>query len=60
MLHPNGAFNHVTDVVVGVGAELTPVRLGEELGEAAHHAERLLQVMGGDVGELLELGIGAR
>ena len=47
------------DVLVGAVVELTPVALLEQLREAGHLAQRLLEVVGGDVGELLELGVGA-
>ena len=44
---------------VGALVELPLVAPCEHLGEARHHAQRLLQVVRGDVGELLELGVRA-
>ena len=40
--------------------ELAPVAPRQELRVAGHHAQRLLQVVRGHVGELLQLAVGAR
>ena len=53
------AVDGEADELVGVVVELAPVAAGEELGVARHHAQRLLQVVRGDVGELLELRVRA-
>src|SRR5438093_7499868 len=45
------------DKLVGLGIELTPVALGEQLGETRHRAERFLEVVRGDVGELFQLRV---
>ena len=58
-LHPLGPVDGELDVLVGPFVELAPVALLEQLGEAGHLAERLLQVVGGYIGELLELDIGS-
>ena len=45
----------------GSGEFLRQTQGGVELGgEGLHLAQRLLEVVGGDRGELLELGVGAR
>ena len=58
VLHPLGAVDRVVDVLVGPLVELVGVALLQQLAEARHLAQRLLQVVGGDVGELLEVGVG--
>jgi hypothetical protein len=45
------------DEVVRVAVELAAVAAREELDVAPDHPQRLLQVVGGDVGELLEVGV---
>ena len=45
--------------VVGVGVELAVVAAAQQLQVAGDHAQRLGEVVRGDVGELLELGVGA-
>ncbi len=57
-LHPRGAVDRVVDVLVGPLVEPALVPLGQQIQEAGDHAEGLLEVVGGDVGELLELGVG--
>ena len=49
------AFNRVGNELIRILAELALVFPGEELGIACHHAERLLKVMRGGVGEVLEI-----
>jgi hypothetical protein len=56
-LHALGAVHGELDVLVGPGVELAGVTPLEQLGEARHLAQRLLQVVRSDVGELLELGV---
>ena len=58
-LHPLGAVHGELDVLVGPGVQLARVAALQQLGEARHLAQRLLQVVRGDVGELLELGVRA-
>ena len=55
LLHPLGAVDGELDVAVGALVELALVAALEHLGEARDLAQRLLQVVRGDVGELLEL-----
>lgn len=45
--------------IVGVAVELSLVAALQELAVARHHAKRLLEIVRGDVGELLELGVRA-
>src|SRR2546423_860188 len=58
-LHALGAVDGELDVLIGPLVELALVAALEELAEAGHLPERLLEVMGGDVGELLQVGVGA-
>ena len=55
-LHPLGAVHGVLDVLVRPGVELADIAALEQLAEARHLAQRLLEVVRGHVGELLELG----
>ena len=59
LLHPLGAVDREGDVLVGALVELPLVAALEHLGEARDLAQRLLEVVRGDVGELLELLVGA-
>src|SRR5215217_2141653 len=59
LLHPLGAVDGERDVAVGALVELALVAPLEHLGEARDLAQRLLQVVRGDVRELLELLVGA-
>ena len=59
-LHPPRAVDRVADVAVGALVELATVAAREELGVADDHPQRLLEVVRGDVGELLELGVRTR
>ena len=55
-LAPSTANADVFDAAL---VELVAVALLEQLAERGHLAQRLLQVVRGDVGELLEFGVGA-
>ncbi len=57
-LHALGAVDRVGDVLLGALVELLGVPGLEHLAEARHFAKRLLQVVRGDVGELLEIPVG--
>ena len=59
VLHAPRAVDGEADVLVGARVELAAVALLEQLAEARDLAQRLLEVVRGDVGELLELGVGA-
>ncbi len=59
-LHPLGAVHGEVDVLPAAVVELVGVALLQELAERRDLAQRLLQVVRGDVGELLELGVGAQ
>lgn len=58
-LHAVRPVDREVDVLVGPAVELPSVAPLEELGEAGDLAQRLLQVVGGHVRELLQLGVGA-
>ena len=58
-LHALGPVHGEVDVLVGALVELAAVALLEQLAERRHLAERLLQVVRGHVGELLQLGVRA-
>src|SRR5215471_1386659 len=58
-LHPLGAVHRVLDVLVGLGIQPTRVAALQQLAEAGHFAQRLLEVVRGDVGELLQFGVGS-
>ncbi len=58
-LHTVRAVDRVFDVLIGPGVQLATVAALEELGEAGDLPQRLLQIVGGDVRELLQLGVGA-
>ena len=57
-LHPLGAVHRVLDVLVGLGVQLARVAALQQLAEAGHLAQRLLQVVRGHVGELLQFRVG--
>ena len=57
-LHALGAVDGELDVLVGALVELPAVAALQELAEAGDLAQRLLQVVAGDVGELLEIAVG--
>ena len=57
LLHPLGAVDRELDVLLTALVELALVAALDELAEARHLAQRLLQVVRGDVRELLELGV---
>ena len=59
LLHPLGAVDGELDVAIGPLVELAAVAALEHLREARDLAQRLLQVVRRDVGELLELLVGA-
>lgn len=56
-LHTVGAVDGEGDVLVGPLVQLAPVAPLQELGEAGHLAQRFLQVVRGDVGELFQLRV---
>ncbi len=45
------------DILVGIGVEFSLIALREELHEVGDHAQGLAEVVGDDVGELLQLGV---
>ena len=57
-LHALGAVDREPDVFGTAFVELVAVPLLEQLAERRDLAQRLLQVVRGDVGELLEFGVG--
>ena len=58
-LHALGAVDGECDVLDAALVELVAVALLEQLAERRDLAQRFLQVVRGDVGELLEFGVGA-
>ena len=58
-LHPLRAVDREGDVLVGPLVELAGVAALQQLAEAGHLAQRLLQVVRGHVGELLQVAVGA-
>jgi hypothetical protein len=58
-LHARGPIDRVMNVFVGILVQLSVVALGQQLGVGRHHAQRLLQIMRGHVGKLLQIAIGA-
>ena len=58
-LHALGPVDREGDVLVGALVHLPAVALLQELREARDLAQRLLQVVRRDVGELLEVAVGA-
>ena len=59
-LHPLDPVDRERDVPVGVLVELPLVAPRQELGVIGDHPQRFLEVVRGDVGELLELLIRSR
>ena len=59
VLHALGAVHGEPDVLVRARVELAAVALLEQLAERRDLAQRLLEVVRGDVRELLELLVGA-
>ena len=53
-LHAPGAFHRVPDQFVGPGVEPVVIVLFQNFDAARHRPQRLLQVVGSDVSELLE------
>ena len=58
-LHPVCAVHREVDVLVGALVELSIVAASQEGDVARYHAERFLEVVGGDVGELLQFPVRA-
>ena len=57
-LHPFGAVDREPDVFGTALVELVAVAPLEQLAERGDLPQRLLQIVGGDIGELLEFGVG--
>lgn len=58
-LHPLGSVHGEVDVLVGPLVELAAVAALQQLAEAGDLPQRFLEVVRGDVRELLEFGVGA-
>ena len=56
-LHPLRPVDREGDVLLAALVQLAAVTLLEQLAEARHLAQRLLEVVRGDIGELLEVGV---
>ena len=51
-LHAAGAVHCESDEFIGIGVQLSLVSSGKKLRVAGHHAQRLLQIVRGNVGKL--------
>ena len=58
-LHPRGPVGGEGDVLVGLGVQLSLAAVLQQAHEPGHHPQRLLQVVRGHVGELLQVLVGA-
>ena len=58
-LHAHRTIHRVAYEFARLRIELAGEALLQQLHEADHHAQRLLQVVRGDISELLEVGVGA-
>src|SRR5581483_526162 len=56
-LHASCALDGIADVAVRGVVELPAVTFREQLGICGDHSQRLLQIMRGDISELLEIAI---
>ena len=56
-LHSSGAIHRETDKVVGISVELSLVPPIQQFNIARHHPQGFLKIMGGDIGELLEISV---
>ncbi len=59
VLHAAGGIHGKADELVGVAVQPTHVALGQQVEKTGDLAQRFLQVVRGDVGKLLKLGVGA-
>ena len=57
--HPLGPVHGVGDVLVGLGIHLSPIAIAQQLQVAGDHPQRLLEIVRGHVGELLQVLVGA-
>jgi hypothetical protein len=55
-----GTADGVIDELIGFVIETAAVPSAQQLAVAAHHPQRLLEVMGDNACELLEITVGAR
>jgi len=58
-LHAARSVDGVCNEFIRVGAELSVVAALEQLRVAGDHAEGFLEIVAGDVGELLEFAVAA-
>src|SRR6266436_6395787 len=56
-LHAFGTINREVDEFAGLVVKLVVVALGEQLRKAGYRSQRLLQVVGGHIGKLLQLHV---
>ena len=57
-LHPDRAIHSKADKVLGTGVQPVLVALPEQLEITRNHPQGFLQVVGGDIGELLQIFVG--
>jgi hypothetical protein len=55
--HTDGPIHSETDEIVGIGVEFAFVSPGQQLDITRYHSQRFLKVMGGHLGELLQIFI---
>ncbi len=58
-LHAAGAVHRERNKLIRIGVQFALVAPGKQLGVAGHHAQRLLQIVRGDVGKLAQFFVGA-
>ncbi len=58
-LHAVGTVHGKRDEFLGVAVQPVPVALRQQLREACHFSQRFLEIMGGDIGKLLQLPVGS-
>lgn len=59
-LHAHGPFDRVAHEILCTPVQAVPVPLCQEVHAAPDRAQGLLEVVGGNIGELLEIGVRAR
>ena len=59
ILHARRAFDGTADEVTATLVELALIAFLQQTEERADHAQRFLQIVRADVGELLQLSVGA-
>ena len=58
-LHAAGPVHRERNKLIGIGVQFALVAPGKQLRVAGHHAQRLLQIVRGNVGKLPQFLVGA-